>query len=46
MTLADFTGALHILAISERGIQCATVADPETPFWLPRSNYVTWVQPR
>ena len=45
MTLADFTGALHILAISERGIQCATVADPETPFWLPRGNYVAWVQP-
>jgi hypothetical protein len=41
-----FAEALHILSISNGGIQCATVAAPEAPFWLPRrGNYVTWVHP-
>jgi hypothetical protein len=43
---AIFTRALHILAISGRGIQCATSAAPTSSFWLPRQrNHVTWVRP-
>ena len=36
--------ALHVLAMSEHGVQCATNASPGDPFWLPR-RYVAWVRP-
>src|SRR5215467_14282029 len=37
--------ALHILSITDRGIQCATPDFPDAPFWLPRGRCVSWVQP-
>ena len=38
-----YSGALHILAVSERGVQCAT-SEGEA-FWLPRSGHVQWARP-
>jgi hypothetical protein len=40
VTSADFQ--LLITGITERGVQVATPAAPEWPFWLPRTGHVTW----
>jgi hypothetical protein len=43
--MKGFRGELAVLALSDKGIQCAMVASPDAPFWLPRGSYVTWVRP-
>jgi hypothetical protein len=43
--MKGFRGQLTVLALGDKGIQCATVASPDAPFWLPRGSYVTWVCP-
>jgi hypothetical protein len=35
--------ALHVLALSDRGVQCATQQAPDWAMWLPRRGSVTWV---
>jgi hypothetical protein len=37
--------ALHVLALTGDGVQCATPALPDAPFWLPRNGSVVWVRP-
>jgi len=32
-----FCGELTVLPLSDNGIQCATAASTDAPFWLPRS---------
>jgi hypothetical protein len=41
----DVQVALHVLTLTEKGIQCATPAAPRVPFWLPRGSYVSWLHP-
>jgi hypothetical protein len=43
--MPDVQVAPHVLALTDRGIQCATPAAPTAPFWLPRSSCVRWVYP-
>jgi hypothetical protein len=41
----EFLRALHILAVTDKGVQCATAASTDSPFWLPRGRYVEWAHP-
>src|SRR5262245_45031065 len=43
--MADFNGQLHILALTDRGVQCVTAAPTGSPFWLPRASKVRWSAP-
>jgi hypothetical protein len=37
---------VHILALTDGGIQCATPSAPKQPFWLPRGGKcATWMRP-
>jgi hypothetical protein len=40
---SDFTGSLHVVDLTDRGVQCVTAASTNTPFWLPRGpSHVRW----
>ena len=36
---------LHIVGMSDRGVQCATQNSTGWSFWLPREGHVQWVHP-
>ena len=40
-----FTAALHVVAMSDRGVQCVTQASTADAFWLPRAGPVEWALP-
>jgi hypothetical protein len=37
--------ALYILDLTPKGVQVATAGSTGSPFWLPRSGHVEWVDP-
>jgi hypothetical protein len=37
----EFAGPLHVLGLTDRGVQCATSPDA-APFWLRRGGHVLW----
>lgn len=43
--MKNFSGAFHILAVTDKGVQCATNSSTANTFWLPRDRYVEWVDP-
>ena len=38
--MAEFSGSLRVLGLTDKGMQCALAGSP--PFWLPRSEHVRW----
>ena len=41
----DFNGPLHVLKLTERGVQCARPSSMDKPLWLPRGGCVQWAVP-
>src|SRR5262245_38217902 len=43
--MTGITTSLHIVGMTDRGVQCVTLQSTAWPFWLPRGMCVRWAEP-
>jgi hypothetical protein len=43
--MADIPTPVHVLKVSDAGVQVSTFTSTADAFWLPRHNYASWVHP-
>jgi hypothetical protein len=45
VAVANFTTAVHVLALTDAGVQVATFSSSAESFWLPRTGDASWASP-
>jgi hypothetical protein len=43
--MSDISTPVHVLKVSDAGVQVVTFTSTADTFWLPRHNHATWVHP-